>query len=108
MESPDPGQGERVIVAAVLAGVLFGCVWGFACNLLLFRKMANNRAAGVDSLRGIGAVFFVRYVLDAAALILFYLIVRNVHSLVAAALSITAAVKASLFHVYARKGGKFE
>lgn len=92
----------------VLAGVVVGCVWGCLCNLLLFRKMANNRAAGVEPLRGIGVVFFVRYVLDAAVLALFYLATRSVYGLIAAALSITLAVKASLFHVYARKGGKFE
>ncbi|MFB5084215.1 hypothetical protein H9Q17_08725, partial [Symbiobacterium thermophilum] len=48
------------------------------------------------------------YLLDAAALVLFYLIVRSGYALMAAALSITVAVKASLLYVYARKGGKFE
>ncbi|MFO7273699.1 MAG: hypothetical protein DIU55_002375 [Bacillota bacterium] len=92
----------------VVAGILFGCTWGCLTNLLLFRKMANNRAAGVETLRGIGFVFFVRYLLDAAALVLFYVIVRSGYALTAAALSLTVAVKASLFHVYARKGGKLE
>ena len=70
--------------------------------------MANNRAAGADSLRGIGLVFFVRYVLDAVVLVLFYLVVPDVYALIAAALSITIAVKVSLLHVYVRKGGRFE
>ena len=96
------------LAAQIAAGILFGCAWGLVCNLILFRKMANNRAAGYDSLRGIGVVFFVRYLLDAAVLVLFYLIVRSGYALTAAALSVTVAVKASLLYVYARKGGKFE
>jgi len=50
----------------------------------------------------------VRYVLDAVVLVLFYLVVPDVYALIAAALSITIAVKVSLLHVYVRKGGRFE
>ncbi|MEW8976958.1 MAG: hypothetical protein AB2385_01025 [Symbiobacterium sp.] len=92
----------------LLLGILYGSLWGIIGNLLLFRKMANNRTAGYDSLRGIGIVFFVRYLVDALALVMFYLMLRSGEALVAAGLSITVAAQVSLFAVYARKGGKFE
>ena len=92
----------------LLLGILYGSLWGIIGNLLLFRKMANNRTAGYDSLRGIGIVFFVRYLVDALALVMFYLMLRSGEALVAAGLSITVAAQVSLFAVYARKGGEFE
>jgi len=76
--------------------------------MLLFRKMENNRESGVNPLKGIGGVFFLRYLIDGVALLLFYLITRNAVGLVAAALSITVAVKISLYVVYTRKGGRFD
>jgi len=96
------------VAADVTLGIVLGAGWGCLMNLLLFRKMANNRAAGVEPLRGIGLVFFVRYLLDAVALVILYLVIRSAAALVAAALSITVAVKVSLFTVFLRKGGKLE
>lgn len=96
------------MAAEVLLGILLGAGWGCLMNMLLFRKMANNRAAGEEPLRGIGLVFFVRYLLDAVALVILYVLTRSAPALVAAALSVTVAVKVSLFTVYLRKGGKLE
>ena len=89
-------------------GVIYGSTWGYVGHLLLFRKMENNRAAGHESLRGIGLVFFLRYIIDAIALVLLYLVMESAGALVAAGISITVAVKVTLFTVYARKGGRFE
>ncbi len=92
----------------VVFGILYGGLVGYIGNLLLFRKMENNRQAGVEPLRGIGVIFFLRYLLDAVGLLLLYLITRNAVGLVAAALSITVAVKISLYVVFTRKGGRFD
>jgi hypothetical protein len=96
------------VAADILLGILVGAAWGCLTNAILFRKMENNRAAGIEPLRGIGLVFFVRYLLDAAALVILYLVTRSAPALVAAAVSITVAVKVSLFTVFLRKGGKLE
>lgn len=96
------------MAADVLLGIVLGAGWGCLTNLLLFRKMENNRVAGVEPLRGIGLVFFVRYLTDAAVLVIMYLLIRSAAALVAAALSMTVAVKVSLFTVFLRKGGKPE
>lgn len=87
---------------------MYGFLWGWVGHLLLFRKIANNRDAGLEPLRGIGLVFFLRYLLDAAALVILYLITKSAAALVAAGISITVAVKVTLFMAYARKGGRFE
>lgn len=92
----------------ILIGIAYGAFLGYVTNLILFRKMENNRMAGVEPLKGIGGVFLTRYFLDLIALILFYLVTRHALGLVAAALSITVAVKISLYIVYMRKGGRFD
>lgn len=92
----------------IAIGVLFGGAVGHVGNMLLFRKMENNRRDGVEPLRGIGGVFFLRYGLDGLGLVLLYLVMKSPAALVAAALSITVAVKISLFMVYTRKGGRFD
>lgn len=92
----------------IALGILYGTVWGWVGHLLLFRKMETNRASGAEPLRGIGVVFFLRYLLDAIALVLLYLVTRSAPALVAAGISITVAVKVTLFMAYARKGGRFE
>lgn len=92
----------------VLLGILWGSLVGVACNALVFRHIAHNRRVGREPLNGIGGVFATRYFLDLISLVLFYLVVRDGLGLVAAALSITIAVKISLYVVYVRKGGRFE
>lgn len=92
----------------IAIGVVYGAIVGYAGNLLLFRKLANNQQAGVDPLRGIGVIFFLRYVLDGVGVVILYLVMKSAAALVAAALSITVAVKISLFVVYTRKGGRFD
>lgn len=52
-------------------------------------------------------VFFIRYIVDALALFIYGYIVKEPWPIIAAGLSLTLAVKISLFIVYARKGGKF-
>lgn len=89
-------------------GIAYGSALGLFENWILFRKLAANRRAGVEILRGVGLIFFLRYILDAAALFAFGYLVKDKWAIIAAALSLTVAVKISLFIVYARKGGKFD
>jgi hypothetical protein len=96
------------VLLDILIGVIYGAIVGYIGNLLLFRKMENNREAGLETLKGIGGVFFLRYGLDALSLVILYLVMKSASALVAAALSITVAVKVSLFVVYTRKGGRFD
>jgi hypothetical protein len=92
----------------VVIGVTYGAAVGWLSNHLLFRRMEENRKKGLDLLRGVGGVFLLRYLLDAAALFLFAFIVRHTWAIVAATMSVTVAVKISLFVAYQRKGGRFE
>lgn len=92
----------------VVIGITYGTIIGIIDNALLFRHIDNNRRKGEELLKGVGGVFLVRYLLDAVALILFALVTRHALGIVAAALSITVAVKISLFIIYARKGGRID
>lgn len=92
----------------IAVGVAYGAIVGHVGNMLLFRKMENNRRNGVEPLKGIGGIFFLRYGIDALALVILYLVMKSAAGLIAAALSITVAVKISLFMVYSRKGGRFD
>lgn len=96
------------MLAHIIIGIVYGAIAGFVGNMLLFRKMENNRRDGVEPLRGIGGIFFMRYLIDGLALVLLYLVMKSAPALVAAALSVTVAVKISLFVVYTRKGGRFD
>lgn len=91
-----------------LTGVVYGVLVGFFDNWLLFWQMARNKKSGKDPLRGVGAVFLARYLLDVVFLIVFSLVTRNGIAITAAALSVTVAVKISLIIVYTRKGGRFD
>lgn len=93
---------------AVVLGITFGAVAGFLENALLFRAMDHARRAGKEPVRMLGGIFFARYVLDILLLILFWVLTRSTYALIAAALSLTVAVKISLFIVYTRKGGRFD
>jgi hypothetical protein len=92
----------------VVLGITYGTFFGLLSNYLLFRRLKENQSAGVDPLRGIGQVFFLRYIIDACALFLFGLITRDAWAIVSAGLSLTMVVKISLLIVYTRKGGRFE
>ena len=92
----------------VVIGITYGALIGLLGNWLLFRRMAENRRNGEEPLKGIGGVFFIRYAIDAATLFVFALVVKDKWAIISAALSLTVAVKISLFMVYARKGGRFE
>lgn len=92
----------------VVIGVTYGALIGLFGNWLLFRKMAENKRHGIDPLKGVGAIFFIRYVIDAASLFAFAFVVKEKWAIISAALSLTVAVKVSLFLVYARKGGRFD
>lgn len=94
--------------AEIITGVVYGAVIGHIGNLLLFRKMENNRREGIEPLRGIGGIFFLRYLLDGIGLVILYLVMKSAVALVAGTLAITVAVKISLFVVYTRKGGRFD
>ncbi len=93
---------------AVVIGITYGALVGLFGNWLLFRKLAENQRQGVEPLKGIGTVFFVRYGIDAVSLLVFAYVTKHAWAIVAAALSLTVAVKISLFMVYARKGGRFD
>lgn len=103
--NPDWGA-PRVLLAVI--GIAYGSALGLLENWILFRKMAANRRAGVEPLRGVGLVFFLRYILDVGALFAFGYLVKDKWAIMAAAFSLTVAVKISLFIVYTRKGGKFD
>lgn len=92
----------------VVIGITYGTIIGLFQNWLLFWVMDENRRRGRDSLNGVGKVFFLRYVIDAIALFGFGFAVRDVWAIIAATLSVTMAVKVSLFLVYTRKGGRFD
>lgn len=90
----------------VVLGITYGGLIGVLGNAILFRVMEERRRAGHEPIKGIGGVFFLRYILDAVSLILFWFLTHDRYGLIAAALSITVAVKISLFIVYRRKGGR--
>jgi cephalosporin-C deacetylase-like acetyl esterase len=92
----------------VVIGITYGALIGLVGNWLLFHRMAENRRNREEPLKGIGAVFFIRYALDAASLLVFALVVKDKWAIISAAISLTVAVKVSLMMVYARKGGRFE
>lgn len=92
----------------VVIGITYGAFFGWLSNALLFRKMEENRRNGLETLKGIGGLFLVRYLLDAAALLIFAFVVRHTWAIISSALSLTIAVKVSLFIIYARKGGRFD
>lgn len=92
----------------VVIGITYGAILGILDNLMLFRHIDNNRRKGEELLKGVGGVFLIRYLIDAVALIVFALVTRHALGIVAAALSITIAVKISLFIIYARKGGRID
>lgn len=92
----------------VVIGITFGSMLGLLDNWILFRHIENNRRKGKELLTGIGEVFLIRYLIDATALAAFSWITRNGYAIVAAALSITVAVKISLFLILTRKGGKID
>jgi hypothetical protein len=94
-------------VLLVVIGITYGSLIGLLGNWLLFRKIAENRRCGLEPLKGIGAVFFLRYAIDLVSLLIFGYITKNGWAIVAAAVSITVAVKISLYIVYAKKGGRF-
>jgi hypothetical protein len=93
-------------LVSVVIGITYGSLIGLVSHVMLFRYIEHNKRQGKEPLKGVGAIFFIRYVLDAVALLLFALITRDGPGIVAAALSITVAVKISLIVVYTRKGGK--
>jgi hypothetical protein len=90
----------------VVIGITYGALVGLFGNWLLFRKIGENKRRGFELLKGIGTVFFLRYVIDAASLLLFGLITKHTWAIISATLSLTLAVKISLFMVYMSKGGK--
>lgn len=92
----------------VVIGITYGALIGLVENWVLFHQIAENKRRGLEPLRGVGAIFLVRYLADVVFLFAFGYVVRH-HpwAIVAAGLSLTVAVKVSLFMVYARKGGRF-
>lgn len=67
-----------------------------------------NRRRGIELLKGVGGIFLLRYLIDGVGLLVFALITRHGPGIVAAAISITVAVKISLIYVYTKKGGRIE
>jgi hypothetical protein len=92
----------------VVIGITYGSAIGLFQNWLLFFWMEENRRRGRELLDGVGKVFLLRYALDAVALLVFGFLVRDAWAIIASGLSVTVAVKVSLFLVYKRKGGRFE
>lgn len=92
----------------VVIGITYGTIIGLFGNWLLFRQMEENRRNGSEPLKGIGKIFFLRYGLDAIALLTFAYVTKDAYGITAAALSITVAVKISLLIAYSKKGGRFD
>lgn len=92
----------------VVIGITYGSLLGVFGHWLLFRRIDSNRRSGEELLKGVGAVFLFRYLIDGLGLLVFALITRHGLGIVAAALSITVAVKISLLYVYTKKGGRIE
>lgn len=92
----------------VVIGVTYGAVIGWISNMVLFRRIKENHRAGREPLKGVGGIFLLRYLLDAVALLLFAFIVRDTWAIISSAVSLTIAVKISLFIAFARKGGRFD
>jgi hypothetical protein len=95
-------------VLLVVIGITYGTLIGLFGNWLLFRHINENRRRGEEPLKGVGGIFAFRYLLDAVGLVVFWFVTRSAYGIVAAALSITVAVKISLFIIYARKGGRID
>jgi hypothetical protein len=91
-----------------IVGVVYGALVGLFGHWLLFHQIAKNKRSGKDPFKGIGGVFFFRYMIDGASLLIFALVTRNGIGITAAAISITIAVKVSLIIVYLRKGGRID
>ena len=91
-----------------IVGVVYGTLVGLFGHWLLFHQIATNKKNGRDPFKGIGVVFFFRYMIDGATLLIFALVTRNGIAMTAAAISITIAVKVSLIIVYIRKGGRID
>jgi hypothetical protein len=92
----------------ILIGLVYGSFFGLLGNWLLFRKLVENQRNGFEALRGIGTIFFLRYMIDGISLLTFAFVVKDGLAITAAAISLTIVVKISLFVVYARKGGRFD
>lgn len=92
----------------VVIGITYGTLIGLFQNWLLFRAMDENRRRGREPLSGVGKIFLLRYAIDAIALFGFGYAVRDAWAIIAATMSVTIAVKVSLFLVYTRKGGRFD
>jgi hypothetical protein len=95
-------------VLKVVIGITYGVLIAALDQWLLFYRLALNRRRGIEPLTGIGKVFLLRYCIDLVAMFLFAYVTRHGLAIVAAGLSITIAVKVSLFIVYVRKGGRFD
>lgn len=93
---------------AVVLGITFGALAGLAENYVLFRVLEGALRAGKEPARLMGGLFFIRYLLDVVLLLLFWAVTRSAYGVIAAALSLTVAIKISLFIVYRRKGGRFD
>lgn len=102
-----PIWGELPLLLVVI-GITYGTALGLIGNWLLFRHIDMNRRKGIEPLKGIGVIFLFRYLIDGVGLSLFALITRHGLGIVAAAISITVAVKISLILVYTRKGGRID
>jgi hypothetical protein len=106
-----PGLNLRfggIRLLKVVIGITYGTIIGLFQNWWLFRAMAENKRHGREPLEGIGKIFLIRYAIDAIALFGFGFAVRDAWAIIAAAMSVTIAVKISLFLVFTRKGGRFD
>lgn len=92
----------------IIIGILYGSFFGLLGNWLMFRKLADNQRSGAEPLKGVGMIFFLRYMIDGISLLTFAFVVKDGLAITAAAISLTIVVKISLFVVYARKGGRFD
>jgi hypothetical protein len=92
----------------VVIGITYGTIIGLVENKWLFWAMDQNQRRGREPLSGIGKLFLLRYAIDAIALFGFSFAVHDAWAIIAAAMSVTIAVKISLFLVFTRKGGRFD
>lgn len=92
----------------VVLGITYGGIIGWTGNWLTLRVLRRRGKSGRDPAEALGVMFLLRLLVDAGALFLWWGVVRDTWSLVAAAVSITVAVKVSLWIAFREKGGKFE
>lgn len=92
----------------LVLGITYGALIGLLSNYLVFWRIGRNRRQGKEPLQGLGAFFFLRYLMVATAIWLFWWGFRDTAALTAVVLSDTLVVKISIIKYSGWKGGRIE